>query len=161
MAINLRNPTHLLGIAVVVVLILVFIYKKQVCAGPVCFADTGVSKNEGSLVSITPPLDIRPTIDNPEGYIETIHNFGDALPITQHKEALTSDGVSVLTKESTVEQLCRSLWDADFDGPQMEGMTAPIQDFENAAMSMQNAKARELYVDYKSQTADMLSDANI
>lgn len=103
----------------------------------------------------------KPTLENPEGYIEMMNNLGDSMSINKLPENLTGDKISVINRESTVEQLCRSLWDADFDGPQMEGMTTPVDDFEKAAMTLQNSKATDLYVDYKSQTADELSDANI
>lgn len=103
----------------------------------------------------------KPTIENPEGYIEMMNNLGDSMPINKLSENLTGDKVSVINRESTVEQLCRSFWDADIDGPQMEGMTAPVDEFEKAAMALQNSKASDLYVDYKSQSADQLSEANI
>lgn len=103
----------------------------------------------------------KPTIENPEGYIEMMNNLGDSMPINKLSENLTGDTVSVINGESTIEKVSRSFWDADIDGPQMEGMTAPVDEFEKAAMALQNSKASDLYVDYKSQSADQLSEANI
>ena len=103
----------------------------------------------------------KPTIENPEGYIEMMNNLGDSMPINKLSENLSGDKVSVINGESTIEKVSRSFWDADIDGPQMEGMTAPVDEFEKAAMALQNSKASDLYVDYKSQSADQLSEANI
>ena len=103
----------------------------------------------------------KPTIENPEGYIEMMNNLGDSMPINKLSENLSGDKVSVINEESTIEKVSRSFWDADIDGPQMEGMTAPVDEFEKAAMALQNSKASDLYVDYKSQSADQLSEANI
>lgn len=103
----------------------------------------------------------KPTIENPEGYIEMMNNLGDSIPINKLSENLSGDKVSVINGESTIEKVSRSFWDADVDGPQIEGMTAPVDEFEKAAMALQNSKASDLYVDYKSQSADQLSEANI
>ena len=103
----------------------------------------------------------KPTVENPEGYIEMMNNLGDSIQINKLTDNITSDKISVINSESTVEQLCRSMWDANNDGPQMEGMTAPIDEFEKVAMTLQNSKANDLYVDYKSQSADQLAEANI
>lgn len=108
-----------------------------------------------------PEFNEKPTIENPEGYIEMMNNLGDSMPINKLSDNLTGDKLSVISNESTIEQLSRSFLDADIDGPQMEGMTAPVDEFEKAAMALQNSKASDLYVDYKSQSADQLSEANI
>jgi len=167
MAINLKDPSILLGIFILAVFMYVFYLKKKKSSNQEYSNVVGGVPPSPGVPPAEPAeegFDLRPHINNPEGYVETINNLGDTLKINQMKtvqESLTNEGVSVLTKESTVEQLCRSMWDADFDGPQMEGMTAPVDEFENTAMVLQNAKSRDLYIDYKSQSADQLSDSNI
>lgn len=52
-------------------------------------------------------------------------------------DSLNSDGVVVISEETTEDKLNRELLTANEDGKQPEGMAAPIDEFENNSLSRQ------------------------
>lgn len=102
---------------------------------------------------------------NPEKRIMNEHKAGSALDNALKKmpDPLTLDGLDVKRKESTSDMLVRSLTTADYDGPQQEGMSAPVDDFERQYMIRQDKKAQEIYGEqvHRPSAADSLSIMNV
>ena len=101
---------------------------------------------------------------DPEKNVMDEHFLGDTLndAIQVMDVPLTLDGLLVKQRETTEEQLQRNLNDAGNDGPQLEGMHAPITDFENDALSRQLLKQQEVYGNqqFELSEADRLSVLN-
>jgi hypothetical protein len=103
---------------------------------------------------------------NPEKCIMDQFTMGDTLNITNSGiiDPLTMDAfIDLKSEESMDQQLHRSLTDADYDGPQIEGMAAPIDEFERHAMVRQLEKRQEVYGDqsHEFSDADMIAELNI
>jgi hypothetical protein len=83
--------------------------------------------------------------------------------ITKDDDVFDSNQLLVYSDETSSDRLLRSLTDADYDGPQLEGMTAPIDKFERTAMIMQDAKKQEVYGTQMHNPSDnyMLAELNL
>lgn len=108
----------------------------------------------------------RYSVKNPEKGIHDMNTAGVTLrdELNTLNDVITTDPLIVEQNETTDEQLIRSLTTADYDGPQVEGMSAPIEDFERSAMKLQLASKPEIYGDLSSQydvSANLLSESNL
>ena len=107
----------------------------------------------------------RITVKNPEKRVfdeHTDHETMRNLNILDNK--IGSDPLLIKQTETTGDQLMRSLVLANTDGAQMEGMSAPIDEFERSAMVMQMKAKPDIYGELSvgySSSADMISNANI
>lgn len=81
------------------------------------------------------------TID-PESDVMKIHTLGkDLSDITKHMEdPLSLDELIVVQKDTKSGQFHRSFTDANVDGPQLEGMVAPLGEFDDSFMQIQEEK---------------------
>ena len=100
---------------------------------------------------------------NPEKKIMTNHSAGseltDKLMINDEPLIL---GLQVKQKETKEEQFHRSMVDGDIEGAYMEGMIAPIEDFERQYMIQQNNKRKEIYdTPHTLQDRETLSMSNM
>lgn len=82
----------------------------------------------------------------PERGVMAEHSLGDPLHknVKKMDDPLSLDGLLQTQDETKDQQLQRSI-DEDSDGIQLEGMTAPISDFEDESMSRQLVKHQEIY----------------
>lgn len=101
----------------------------------------------------------------PEKKIMREHMCGDELhdKVNKMDDPLTLDGLLQKSNETSEDIIYRDLKTASSDGPQLEGMSAPITDFENSALSRQLIKQQEIYgsQDYQHNEADMIAMLNI
>jgi hypothetical protein len=101
----------------------------------------------------------------PEKKIMREHMCGDELHNTVNKmdDPLTLDGLLQKSDETSEHKVYRDLKTASRDGPQLEGMSAPITDFENDALSRQLVKHQEIYGGqvFQNSDADIISMLNI
>ena len=97
-----------------------------------------------------PPEKHRIVKTNPEKRIMDYISLGKPIQdmLQMKADPLTLDQLPVESKETSKGKLVRSLTDGSVDGPQMEGMKAPIETFEKSAMLMQNAKQKYVYGDH-------------
>ena len=104
----------------------------------------------------------RISVKNPEKRFFDAHEAGDT-GLNILRDHIKLDPLFIQQEETTDEMLMRSLVTADYDGQQMEGMTAPIDEFERSAMKMQLQYKPEIYGDLAegSVTADTLSESNM
>lgn len=102
---------------------------------------------------------------NPEKRIMDEHRAGKALEdkIKKVDDPLNLDELPVTQNETTDQQLKRSLTTADYDGPQLEGMSAPVDEFEREYMNRQDQKHQEIYGEqaHLPSRADSLSVLNM
>lgn len=105
---------------------------------------------------------------NPEKGIMDEHKAGKTLNdrIKTLDDPLTLDQLEILVgqqNETADDQLLRSLTMAAYDGPQMEGMSAPVDQMERAYMSRQDKKKQEVYGEqaHLPTSADALSELNM
>ena len=98
----------------------------------------------------------RPTMTPPEQTIMAMHQSG----ATVSDAHLTSDQVHAPHPESTTSQLLRS--SIVRDGPILEGMAVPYDDFERKAMIRQDNIRQKIYGDHMQYpcSADVLSELN-
>ena len=111
----------------------------------------------------------------PEKLVMGEHSAGDSLHATVKKldDPLSQDGLMQKSTETADQRLYRNLNDAGYDGPQLEGMSAPVIDFEESALSRQLVKQQEIYgeqdfddgkiplMDFDDSEADQLSKLNL
>ena len=101
---------------------------------------------------------------DPEGNVMICHGAGNALRdrLMVIREGLSEDQIPVRSNETSDSQLIRSI-SSGFDGPQLEGMAAPIDDFERTALLRQNVKKQEIYGEqaHMPSSADSLSELNM
>ena len=102
----------------------------------------------------------------PEKDILVEHSLGDELDNIQTKmdDPLSSDAFANLkSEESSSDRLIRSLKTASCDGPQLEGMQTPIDEFERNAMVRQLNKRQTMYgsQNYELSEADKISELNM
>ena len=85
---------------------------------------------------------------NPESRVMSYHSAGDDLMeiISVKKEMLTTDQLSTNSTETDMDKVTRDLAN-NYDAPQLEGMYAPIDEFEKTAFTMQNKKNASIYGD--------------
>ena len=84
----------------------------------------------------------------PEKEVMTEHYLGDSLHGQRQKmdDPLSLDPFADLkSSETTDQRLHRNLSTADYDGPQLEGMSTPVSSFEDDALSRQMVKNQEVY----------------
>lgn len=102
----------------------------------------------------------------PELDVMKDHSQGKFLDDNQQKidDPLTLDGLlQEKNLETMTQQLNRSFGYGNTDGPQLEGMYAPIDEFERNAIKRQLSKRQEIYGDqaHDIHEADRLSELNI
>lgn len=102
----------------------------------------------------------------PENDIMKKHTMGKTLDNAQQKidDPISLDGLLQQKHlETTSTQLNRSFGIGNEDGPELEGMSAPIDQFERNAMNRQLNKHQEVYgfQHHKLSDADKLSELNI
>lgn len=102
----------------------------------------------------------------PEPELDIIyeHTLGQTLDNVRQKtdDPLSLDGI--LQKnylETTTDQINRSFSIGDTNGPELEGMSAPIDQFERDAMKRQLNKRMEIYGNQELSGADALSKFNL
>lgn len=105
-------------------------------------------------------------IIDPERGVMAEHYCGDKLhnQVNKMDDPLTLDPFADLkSKENGKQRLHRNLSTADYDGPQLEGMTAPISSFEDDALSRQLVKQQEVYGEqaFSNSEADQLASMNL
>jgi hypothetical protein len=103
---------------------------------------------------------------DPEKGVLAEHSLGDKLhnQVKKMTDPLTLDPFADLkSKEDGDQLLHRNLSTADYDGPQLEGMEAPISSFEDEALSRQLVKQQEVYgyQGFSNSEADKLSIMNL
>jgi hypothetical protein len=102
---------------------------------------------------------------NPELEVHEMHELGDDLykTLIKKEDPFTLDGLIQKSDETADDRLIRNLQTANTDGPQLEGMTAPIVEFEESALSRQSVKkTTNIYVGQTSMLdADTLSEYNL
>lgn len=122
-------------------------------------SDNQNTEGDTETVSETPKK-----IIDPEKDVTAEQFLGDNLERVTMNDPLTMDPFADLKSGETSDQMLqRNLLTANSDGPQIEGMEAPISSFENNALSRQLVKSQEIYGDqqYSSMDADFLSSMNI
>ena len=90
--------------------------------------------------------------------------LGDDLykTLIKKEDPFTLDGLIQESDETADDRLIRNLQTANTDGPQLEGMTAPIVEFEEGALSRQSVKNTNIYAGQTSSLdADVLSEYNL
>jgi hypothetical protein len=103
---------------------------------------------------------------NPEKDVMGAHAAGDTRQHTTSgiNDPLTLDSfIGLKSPETTSEKVMRNFTDASRDGEQMEGMHAPVADFERNAMVRQLHKNQEVYGEQQhdnSGGADIISELN-
>jgi hypothetical protein len=103
---------------------------------------------------------------DPERGVLAEHSLGDKLHnnVKKMEDSLTLDPFANLKSEENGKQLLhRNLSTADYDGPQLEGMAAPITSFEDDALSRQLVKQQEVYGNqgFSNSEADQLATMNL
>jgi hypothetical protein len=103
---------------------------------------------------------------DPEKGVLAEHSMGDKLhnQVKKMEDPLTLDPFANLKSEENGKQrLHRNLSTADHDGPQLEGMGAPISSFEDDALSRQLVKQQEVYGEqgFSNSEENQLSTMNL
>ena len=138
------------------------LYIKDVSSQYQTLHQTGenVSFNNGTMLEKH-----KKDILNPEKRIMDEHIAGKELDdkIQKMDDPLHLEDLSVKQNETKDQQLNRSLITADYDGPQLEGMSAPVDEFERAYMNRQDQKHQEIYGEqaHMPSNADSLSMLNM
>jgi hypothetical protein len=107
----------------------------------------------------------RKVIDPERGMLAE-HSIGDKLhkQVKKMEDPLTLDPFADIKSEENGKQLLhRNLSTAEHDGPQLEGMAAPISSFEDDALSRQLVKQQEVYgeQDFSNSEENQLSTMNL
>lgn len=105
-------------------------------------------------------------IIDPERGVLAEHSLGDTLhnQVKKMEDPLTLDSfASLKSGENGKQMLHRNLSTADYDGPQLEGMAAPISSFEDDSLSRQLIKQQEVYGEqgFSNSEADQLANMNL
>ena len=102
---------------------------------------------------------------NPEERIMDEHRAGKELEdkLKTKEDPLTLDEIPVVQNETTDQQFKRSLESAENESPQLEGMSAPVDEFEREYMNRQDRKNQEIYGEqaHMPRSADSLSELNM
>lgn len=100
---------------------------------------------------------------DPEKDIMGEHSMGCYSKVNKMDDPLVLDQFTQKQTETTDELLHRNLTTADYDGPQLEGMLAPITDFEDSALSRQMIKTQEVYGEqgFEESESDQISILNL
>ena len=102
---------------------------------------------------------------NPEKKIMDKHTAGSELydKLNKVDDPLSMDDLLVVQDETHDQQLNRSLSDGDTDGPLLEGMVSPYEDFEKNSMIRQLNKQQALYAEYllNPSDLDLLAESNM
>ena len=127
--------------------------------------------NDDAGASLSSPPDEKTMLEkhrinvfNPEKRVMDFIEQGDALTdkLNIKKEYLTLDELPIKGYEMPDDMMKRSFTTADYNGPQLEGMSAPIDQFERAAMIRQNQQKEDIYgaASVGLSNADTLSSSN-
>jgi hypothetical protein len=107
----------------------------------------------------------RINVFNPEKRVMDFIEQGDKLSelLKVKEDHLTLDELHVRQYEQPDDMRERSFSSANYNGAQLEGMQAPIAQFEVAAMVRQNKQKQDIYgaESVTLSTADNLSDLNL
>lgn len=144
-------------------------YQAHVCKGD--YPARALSKYQSinkkdNMTNSCTMLEKHKKIIDPEREVMIEHYLGDDLR-KERKEI--SDPISLdpfadlKSSETTDQRLYRNLSTADYDGPQLEGMMAPISEFENDSLSRQLVKQQEIYgeQEHTSSGTDQLANMNL
>lgn len=101
----------------------------------------------------------------PEVKVMNKHKMGTTIVYQKMEDPLVTDGLLVKSNEPKTEALMRSLTTADYDAPQQEGMSAPIEEMERRAMEYQQDSFKgdpaELIHGSAGSTAKALSESGM
>jgi hypothetical protein len=102
----------------------------------------------------------RKTLD-PEKNVMDEHSMGDSLHNTVKKidDPLSLDGILQKQDETKDQQLHRSITE-NLDGKQLEGMSAPIEEFEEGSLNRQMILQQNIYGE-QDVSVDQLSESNM
>lgn len=103
----------------------------------------------------------RINLNDPEKRIRDYSESAIHNTLAKDEDTFALDQLKVVSGEDTDARLHRSLTDADYDAPQQEGMSAPIDEFERSAINLQNAKKQEVYGALTHPDVDVLSELNL
>lgn len=102
---------------------------------------------------------------NPEKGIMDKHSAGSSLydKLKKLEDPLHRDDLLVVQDETKDEQLERSLLEGNVDGPLLEGMVSPYEDFERDSMIRQLHKQQEIYGEQllNPSDVDIISESNM
>jgi hypothetical protein len=147
----------------IVILILVWHVRSQNCT----MRYGGQTGNIHVIMPIDLSLEDSPSKPElePEKDVMATHESGDKINITDNaiEDPLTMDAfINLKSMETTYDKLYRNITTADTDGPQMEGMEPPLDEFERNAMRRQLDKRQEVYgyQSFEPSDADKLSELN-
>lgn len=99
---------------------------------------------------------------NPESDVMMIHQQGDSIALVESGEdPIRLDPYIRLRSEETAGQRLQRNMNTNYDGPQLEGMHAPIEEFESSAMLRQLQGQNSVYAASGASDADKISEMNI
>jgi hypothetical protein len=102
---------------------------------------------------------------DPEKEVMVKHTLGTTFNNSLKKvnDSLVLEGVQTVTTETKDDMVMRSFDDAGDEGVLLEGMTAPVDEFERRYMDRQINKNQEIYGEqhYDRVSADLLSSLNM
>ena len=125
-----------------------------------------LSKKQGIFEKSDTVLEKHKKVIDPEKGVLAEHSMGDELhsQVKKMEDPLTLDPFADLKSEENCKQMLnRNLSTANCDGPQLEGMVAPISSFEDDSLSRQLVKQQEVYGEqgFSAKEENQLSTMNL